>query len=61
VAFQGNSERCLVLRQLFAQRLLAQLQKGTRLLNVDETWINTGDMRHRKWRQRGQTNSISDK
>ena len=31
------------------------------MLNVDETWINRGDMRHMKWRTQGQTNSISDK
>jgi len=61
VAFTGNSERCLALRQLFAERLLHQLQKGTRFLNVDESWINSGDMRHMKWRKKGQTNSISDK
>ena len=46
---------------MFAQRLLALLKKGTRFLNVDETWINAGDMRHRKWRLRGQTNSVNDK
>ena len=61
VAFTGNSERCLVLRQLFAERLLTQLKSHTRVLNVDETWVNRGDMRHMKWRKRGQTNSISDK
>ena len=51
VAFQGNSERCLVLRQLYAERLLYQLQKGTRVLNLDETWVNSGDGRHMKWRK----------
>jgi len=61
VAFTGNSGRCLRLRQLFAERLLTQLKNQTRCLNIDETWINQGDMRHMKWRRRGQTNSISDK
>ena len=28
---------------------------------MDETWLNYADMRHRKWRKRGQTNSITDK
>ena len=37
------------------------MQKGTRILNIDETWLNYGDMRHMKWRKRGQTNSVSDK
>ena len=49
------------MRQLFADRLLTQLKGNTRVLNVDETWINQGDMRHMKWRRKGQTNSISDK
>jgi len=40
---------------------LYHLQKGTRLLNVDETWVNTADMRRMKWRKRGQTNSTNDK
>ena len=38
-----------------------QLQKGTRILNIDESWVNSGDMRHMKWRKRGQTNSVTDK
>jgi hypothetical protein len=50
-----------MLRQLFAERLLYQLQKGTRFLNVDETWLNMADMRHMKWRKQGQTNSVSFK
>ena len=61
VAFQGNSDRCIILRQLYAERLLYQLQKGTRILNDDETWLNSGDMRRMKWRKQGQTNSIYDK
>ena len=28
---------------------------------MDETWLNQGDMRHRKWRKKGQTNSVNDK
>ena len=61
VVFQGNSQRCILLRQLFAERLLHQLHKGTRFLNVDESWISSGDMRHMKWRKQGQTNSIAFK
>ena len=50
VAFGGNAERNLVLRQMFAERLLYQLQKGTRLINVDESWLSYGDGRSMKWR-----------
>ena len=46
---------------MFAERLLTQLKGNTRVLNVDQTWINHGDMRNQKWRKRGQTNSIREK
>ena len=36
---QTNSSRCLVLRQQYAYVMLDLLQKGKRVINVDETWI----------------------
>ena len=30
-----------------------------RIINVDETWINQADFRRRKWRRKGESNSIS--
>ena len=40
IPVQANSPRCLLLRQQYAQAMLPMLQNGTRILNVDESWIN---------------------
>ena len=40
IPIQGNSERCLVLRQQYALTMLPLLKSGKRIINVDETWIN---------------------
>ena len=39
--------------------LLDKLSEGVRIINVDETWINQADFRRRKWRRKGETNSVS--
>ena len=43
VAFKGNSERSLVVRQQCAKKLLELLEQGCRVINVDESWINEVD------------------
>ena len=40
VPVQANEMRCLVLRQQYAMSMLSLLQNGTRILNIDETWLN---------------------
>ena len=35
VPIQGNSQRCLILRQKFAMQLLQLMESGTRIINVD--------------------------
>ena len=50
IAFQANSARCLILRRLFAEKLIELLHKGTRIINVDETWVNLKDYHRRRWR-----------
>ena len=40
VPVQANEMRCLVLRQQYAMVMLSLLQNGTRILNIDETWLN---------------------
>lgn len=57
IPFQGNSGRCLVLRQLYAKQLLGILNEGKRVINIDETWLPQTDFRNRKWKVRGQKNS----
>ena len=61
VAYQGNSERCLVTRMLYAKKMLALLDEGKRIINIDETWLPHLDFRNKKWRQRGETNTVSTK
>ena len=58
IAWQGNSERNMVLRQQFAIRMLALLQQGKRIINVDESWLSHTDFRRRKWKAHGMTNSV---
>ena len=57
--FHGNSERCLLLRQLFAKTPLAIMSSGKRVVNIDETWLPHTDFRRKKWRRKGDNNSAS--
>ena len=52
VPAKGNSPQSLVLRQKFAQYLLAQLHTGKRILNVDESWLGVSDFRRMAWQHR---------
>ena len=61
VAFGGNSERSLVLRQLYAKVMLEQLSAGKRLIAIDETWLSESDFRRRKWRLPESTNSVVER
>ena len=35
------------------------LGEGKRIINIDETWLPHLDFRSKKWRQRGERNTIS--
>ena len=48
-----------MLRKQFAKVLLGKLSEGLRIIYVDETWLNQADFRRKKWRQKGETNSLS--
>ena len=50
VEYQGNSERCLVTRMLYAKKMLELLKSGARIINIDETWLPHLDFRNKKWR-----------
>ena len=39
VACQGNSQRCLVMRMLYAKKMFELLDAGKTIINVDETWL----------------------
>ena len=53
VPLHANSSRSLILRQKFARSLLENAQKGSRILNVDETWIGESDFRRMSWSSPG--------
>jgi len=59
LSVQTNTERCLVLRSLYAARMLYYLQEDYRVINVDESWLSTADCRHYKWGARGKPNTLS--
>ena len=61
IAYLGNSDRCLILRQDYAKVMLDVLESGKTVLNIDETWINEGDFRPKKWTKRGLSNSFSSR
>ena len=45
IAYQGNMERCLVLRQQYALAMIELLHSGKRILNIDETFLVSTDFR----------------
>ena len=60
-AYQGNSQRCLVTRMLYAKKMFQLLDAGKRIINIDETWLPHLDFRNKKWRRRGEPNTLSTK
>ena len=50
VPFQGNSERCKVLRFLWAKEFFSILERGERVITIDETWLPDTDYRSRQWK-----------
>ena len=49
VPIQSNSERCLVLRQQYAVRMIQLLQEKKRIINVDESWVNESSFLRKMW------------
>ena len=47
VPFQGNSERCKVLRCFWAKEFFSILERGDRVITIDETWLPATDFRVR--------------
>ena len=48
-----TSQRCLVLRQQYALKMLDLLKQGKRIVNIDETWLNESSYIRRTWSKRG--------
>ena len=63
IPVQANSERCLVLRQQYALKMLPMLEKSNshRIINVDESWLNQTRFVRRLWVPTDAAGSICDK
>ena len=61
VVHAGNSERCKVLRQLYARKMLELFSQGKHIVNIDESWVPVSDFRRRCWNRAGEDNSLSDR
>ena len=46
------------MRQQYALKLIELLQKGKRIINIDESFLNEHDYQRRIWRPRGENNSM---
>ena len=46
---------------LYAKKMLELLDQGKRIINIDETWLPHLDFRNKKWRRRGEPNTLSTK
>ena len=61
VPIQSNLPRCLVLRQQFAMRMIPLLESGRRIINVDESWLNSTRFVRRSWIPSDAPGTYSDK
>ena len=59
VSLHINSPKNLILRQRYALELVALLNDGKRIINVDESFLGMTDFRRRKWVLKGQASSIT--
>ena len=57
----ANTDRSLVLRQKFAQKMLTVLAEQRRIINIDESSIPFLDFRRHKWAPRSEKNSMPRK
>ena len=50
-----------MIRQKYAKKMLGLVDEGYIILNVDQSWLNMLDFRHRKWVVKDQRNSVAFK
>ena len=58
---QANTERCLVLRQQYALEVLPLLERGRRIVNVDESWLNESTFYRKLWAPKKAVNSVASR
>ena len=61
VATTDNSERSLVLRQQYAIKTLDLLDKGCKILCIDQSWLSTTNFIRQKYKDPYTTNSIEER
>ena len=61
VPLQCNLQRCLVLRQQFALKMLPLLESGRRIIDIDESWLNGTRFLRKMWVPAGTPCTITDK
>ena len=61
VPIQGNTQRCLVLRQQYALKLLSLLESGKRIIQADETWLNETNFTRKAWSIRQSNGTVTKK
>ena len=57
LSVKANAPRSLVVRSLYARKLLDLLKQNFRVVNVDESFLNVSDFRKRKWNRKSESNS----
>ena len=58
---QVNTQRCLVLRQQYAFKMLPLLESKRRIINVDESWMNNTRFVRKMWLPSNVASTITDK
>ena len=54
---KANCPRSLVVRSLYARKLLEYLKQDFRVLNIDESFLDVCDFRRRRWARKDESNS----
>ena len=54
---KANCPRSLVVRSLYARKLLEYLKQDFRVLNIDESFLDVCDFRRRRWARIDESNS----
>jgi hypothetical protein len=58
IAFLGNADRCLVMRNVYARKMIDLVHSGKTIWNYDESFIKDTFFIRKKWCQSGNSNSV---
>ena len=61
IPFRGNAERCLVLRQLFAMKIIPILSSEKTVWNFDESSLNDSFFFRKMWHEKTRRASVAAK